>query len=115
MPIAKLIEKLRNNPIAYSVVEHNGSNHFQPWILKPGVRKAANAAAAAALAARPVEVAAAAVAGGVQGGASLTGGAQEAVEYEEEAVEDEEEEGEWVELDGARVGSLLFYNFLCQK
>ena len=99
MPIATLIQKLRDNPVAYSVVEHNGSNHFQPWILKPALRKAANAAAAA-LAARPAEVApAAAVAGGVQGSASVASGAQEAVADDEAAVEDEE--GEWVELDGA--------------
>jgi len=100
MPIATLIEKLRDNPVAYSVVEYNGSNHFQPWILKPALRKAANATAAAAtLAAAPVEVAPAQSAvGGVQGGASLAGGAQESVAYEEEAVEDDD--GEWVALDG---------------
>ena len=91
------LEEAREEP--YSVVEHNGSNHFQPWILKPALRKAANAAAAA-LAARPAEVApAAAVAGGVQGSASVASGAQEAVADDEAAVEDEE--GEWVELDGA--------------
>eukprot|EP00966_Prymnesium_polylepis_P022148 509423-Prymnesium_polylepis.1 len=99
MPIATLIDKLRVDPLAFSVVEYNGFNHFQPWILKPALRKAANAAAAATLAARPAQVAPAAVAGGVQGGASVAGGAQEAVEYEEETVEDDD--GEWVELDGA--------------
>ena len=32
---ADLIEALRCNPIAISVIEWNGSNHFDPWILKP--------------------------------------------------------------------------------
>eukprot|EP00966_Prymnesium_polylepis_P286775 6624029-Prymnesium_polylepis.1 len=66
MPIAKLIQKLHDNPVAFSVIEYNGSNHFNPWILKHPLRKAA-AAAAAAAAARPAEVAPAAVAGGVEG------------------------------------------------
>ena len=61
MPLAMLLEKLRASPTAYSLVEYNGSNHFNPWILKPALRKAANAAAAAALATHPAEVAPAAV------------------------------------------------------
>eukprot|EP00966_Prymnesium_polylepis_P283375 6547413-Prymnesium_polylepis.1 len=34
MPIATLIERLRANPIAFSVVEYNGVSHYNPWILK---------------------------------------------------------------------------------
>eukprot|EP00966_Prymnesium_polylepis_P292426 6753506-Prymnesium_polylepis.1 len=85
MPIATMIETLRVNPIAVSVVEYNGKDHFNPWILKPALRKAANAAAAAALAARPEVAATASVAGGVQGGASGANDNGEAVADDEEA------------------------------
>ena len=51
MPFADLIETLRANPISCSVIEWNGSNHFDPWLLKPSLRTAAEAAA------EPVEAA----------------------------------------------------------
>ena len=46
VPIAELVEQLRANPLACSVIEFNGSNHFDPWLLKPSLRTAAIAAAA---------------------------------------------------------------------
>ena len=47
VPFADLIEMLRTNPICCSVVEFNGSNHFDPWLLKASLRAAAEAAAEA--------------------------------------------------------------------
>ena len=47
VPVADLIETLRANPISCSVLEFNGSNHFDPWILKPSLRAAAEAEAPA--------------------------------------------------------------------
>ena len=47
MPIAELVEQLRVSPLACSVLEFNGSNHFDPWLLKPSLRAAAEAAAEA--------------------------------------------------------------------
>ena len=45
LPIADLLAKLQSSPTGYSLVEFNGSNHFNPWLLKPSLRKAAAAAA----------------------------------------------------------------------
>ena len=45
VPFADLVEMLRTDPICCSVVEWNGSNHFDPWLLKPSLRAAAEAAA----------------------------------------------------------------------
>jgi hypothetical protein len=47
VPFADLVETLRTNPISCSVVEFNGSNHFDPWLLKASLRAAAEAAAEA--------------------------------------------------------------------
>ena len=47
VPFADLVETLRTNPISCSVIEFNGSNHFDPWLLKPSLRAAAEAAAEA--------------------------------------------------------------------
>ena len=41
VPFADLIETLRTNPISCSVIEFNGSNHFDPWLLKQSLRTAA--------------------------------------------------------------------------
>jgi len=43
VPVADLIETLRANPTSHSVLEFNGSNHFDPWILKRSLRAAAEA------------------------------------------------------------------------
>ena len=43
VPIADLIETLRANPTSHSVLEFNGTNHFDPWILKRSLRAAAEA------------------------------------------------------------------------
>ena len=40
LPIADLLAKLQSSPTGYSLVEFNGSNHFNPWLLKPSLRKA---------------------------------------------------------------------------
>ena len=40
LPIADLLAKLQSSPTGYSMVEFNGSNHFNPWLLKPSLRKA---------------------------------------------------------------------------
>ena len=45
VPVAELIETLRTNPISHSVLEFNGYNHFDPWILKRSLRAAAEAGA----------------------------------------------------------------------
>jgi hypothetical protein len=39
LPIADLLAKLQSSPTGYSLVEFNGSNHFNPWLLKPSLRK----------------------------------------------------------------------------
>ena len=90
VPIAELVEQLRANPLACSVVEYNGSNHFDPWLLKPSLRAAAIAAAASA---------------NFKADASNDA----AAETEEEEVEEEEDDvpmpaalvdDEWIELPG---------------
>jgi hypothetical protein len=104
MPIATLIENLRANPVAFSVVEYNGVSHYNPWLLKPSLRKSANAAASAAAdtASRPdpeepeVAAAASATSDGIQG---VMGDMDDVKDGEEAAVE--EEEGEWVPIEGA--------------
>ena len=49
MPIADLLETLRTSPASCSVVEYNGSNHFDPWGLKPSLHVAATAPLEAAV------------------------------------------------------------------
>ena len=41
VPVADLIETLRAKPTSHSVLEFNGTNHFDPWILKRSLRAAA--------------------------------------------------------------------------
>ena len=97
VPFADLIETLRANPISCSVIEWNGSNHFDPWLLKPSLRAAAEAAA------EPVEAAdgeqeadgeeqAAAVESAVDGEAAAAGAVGE---FEAALVDDE-----WVRMPG---------------
>ena len=40
LPIADLLAKLQSSPTGYSMVEFNGSNHFNPRLLEPSLRKA---------------------------------------------------------------------------
>eukprot|EP00966_Prymnesium_polylepis_P027201 629036-Prymnesium_polylepis.1 len=83
LSLSEPIGKLRANPVAFSVVEYNGSNHFNPWILKPALRKVANAAPpvnGSAPAPASVSVASVASAFFAAGPESDDGGIAEAVE-----------------------------------
>jgi hypothetical protein len=92
VPIAELVEQLRANPLACSVIEYNGSNHFDPWLLKPSLRAAAIAAAAATA------------------NAKANASNDAAAETEEEAGEEQADEDEpmpaalvddeWIEMSG---------------
>jgi hypothetical protein len=90
VPIAELVEQLRANPLACSVVEYNGSNHFDPWLLKPSLRAAAIAAAAAAAKADAAEGAAA--------DTEEEGGEEQA--DEDEAMPAALVDDEWIEMSG---------------
>jgi ribosomal protein L12E/L44/L45/RPP1/RPP2 len=92
VPIAELVEQLRANPLACSVIEFNGSNHFDPWLLKPSLRAAAIAAAASANA---------------KADASNDAAAETGEEVEEDVEQEEDEpmpaalvDDEWVEMPG---------------
>ena len=129
VPIAELIETLRANPTSHSVVEFNGSNHFDPWILKHSLRAAAEAEAqvaaeagaeeveeaaeaeaamAAEAGAEEVEEAAAAEAGVAGDAMEAAGGADAEVEETDEAAAEAEAgvadaapaEEEWAPLSG---------------
>ena len=45
VPIAELLETLRINPTSCSVVEFNGSNHFDPWTINASLRAVVETAA----------------------------------------------------------------------
>ena len=55
VPAADLIETLCTNPISHSVLEFNGYNHFDPWLLKPSLRAAAVGAVDATEASKEAE------------------------------------------------------------
>ena len=88
VPIAELVEQLRVSPLACSVLEFNGSNHFDPWLLKPSLRAAAEAA--------------------VEAGESAEGGGKGAADTEEEEEEQDVDmalpaalvDDEWIDMAG---------------
>jgi hypothetical protein len=88
MPIAELVEQLRTSPLSCSVLEFNGANHFDPWLLKPSLRAAAEAA--------------------VEAGESADGGGEVAADTEEEEEEQDVDmavpaalvDDEWIEMAG---------------
>ena len=51
MPLSTLLETLRATPTAYSLVEWDSVNHYDPWIINPSLKAAATAAATNATAA----------------------------------------------------------------
>ena len=117
LPIADLLAKLQSSPTGYSLVEFNGSNHFNPWLLKPSLRKAVIKETVTGGEKAAVEAGGEEAAGEEGGGASevaVKGGGEEAAGEEgaeeaageeggEEAAgeEDGDEGGEWVQIEGA--------------
>ena len=97
LPIADLLAKLQSSPTGYSLVEFNGSTHFNPWLLKPSLRRALIKETIAGGEEAAIEA----------GGEEAAGkeGAEEAAGEEdgEEATgeEDGDEGGEWVQIEGA--------------
>ena len=49
MSLTKLLDKLRATPRAYSLIEYNGSSHFNPWLYKPSAAPAAAAGSSTAI------------------------------------------------------------------
>ena len=108
LPIADLLAKLQSSPTGYSLVEFNGSNHFNPWLLKPSLRKAVTKEAVTGGEEAAVEAGGEEAAGEEGGGAAevaVKEGGEEAAGEEggEEAAgeEDGDEGGEWVQIEGA--------------
>ena len=107
LPIADLLAKLQSSPTGYSLVEFNGSNHFNPWLLKPSLRKAVVRETVTGGEEAAVEAGGEEAAGEEGGAAEAAGeeGAEEAAGEEDgkEAAgeEDGDEGGEWVQIEGA--------------